>query len=119
MLFIALAQAAEWAPAEWAAPAPGVSTAVVGAAPTAGLLERLYRRYRKRSEQDGAQCPFYPTCSAYGILAVREHGAALGVLLTVDRLLREHPGMVTHYPVVTPHQTPRFNDPVPAGCRAR
>jgi hypothetical protein len=44
----------------------------------------------------------------------------LGVLLTVDRLLREHPGMVhDHYPVVTPHQTPRFDDPVPAGRRAR
>ncbi|MDG1480460.1 MAG: membrane protein insertion efficiency factor YidD [Myxococcota bacterium] len=119
ILLLALAQAAEWAPTAWPAPAPGVSTAEVVDAPPKGLLERLYRQYRMRSEQDGAQCAFYPTCSAYGILAVREHGVPLGGLLTVDRLLREHPGMVSHYPVVTPHQTPRWNDPVPAGRRAR
>lgn len=86
-----------------------------------GLTEALYRWYRLRSDQDGAQCSFYPTCSGYGILAIRQRGAVLGLLLTVDRVLREYPGMEQHdhYPVVTPHQTPRLHDPVPAGRRKR
>ena len=81
----------------------------------------MYRRYRERSISDGPRCSFYPTCSAYGILSVRERGAMLGVLLTVDRLLREYPGMEQHdhYPIITPHQTPRLDDPVPPGRRAR
>ena len=36
---------------------------------------------------DGPRCAHRPTCSRYGLLAVRAHGA-IGLLLTVDRLLR-------------------------------
>lgn len=39
----------------------------------------------------GGQCRFYPTCSAYGIDAYREHGAARGTVLTVRRVCRCHP----------------------------
>ncbi len=41
------------------------------------------------SPVDGDRCPMYPTCAAYSRQALRKHGFAGGVLLTVDRLLHE------------------------------
>jgi uncharacterized protein len=37
-------------------------------------------------------CRFSPTCSAYGIEAIRSHGARRGSLLTLRRFLRCRPG---------------------------
>jgi len=39
----------------------------------------------------GQICRFYPSCSAYGVQAVREHGAVRGSRLTAWRLLRCNP----------------------------
>ncbi len=36
-------------------------------------------------------CRFSPSCSHYGILAVRRHGAIAGLWLTFRRLVRCHP----------------------------
>jgi putative membrane protein insertion efficiency factor len=36
-------------------------------------------------------CRFTPTCSSYAIEALREHGAARGLWLTVRRLSKCHP----------------------------
>ncbi|MFW2178147.1 MULTISPECIES: membrane protein insertion efficiency factor YidD [unclassified Moraxella] len=38
-----------------------------------------------------ARCRFYPTCSSYGIEAVRLHGGWLGGWLTIKRVCRCHP----------------------------
>jgi len=38
-----------------------------------------------------ATCRFTPTCSAYAIEAIRTHGAARGVWLTMKRVGRCHP----------------------------
>jgi putative membrane protein insertion efficiency factor len=38
---------------------------------------------------DGDRCPMHPTCSNYGIQAIRKHGFILGTIMTVDRLIRE------------------------------
>ena len=43
------------------------------------------------SPQDGPNCRFRPTCSAYGRQAVEMHGALLGSILIGDRLLRCNP----------------------------
>jgi putative membrane protein insertion efficiency factor len=46
-------------------------------------------------------CRFYPTCSSYGLTAVRTHGALKGTVLTAWRVLRCHPwspGGVDHVP---------------------
>ena len=36
------------------------------------------------------RCGFLPSCSAYGSLAVREHGPFWGVIMASDRLMRCH-----------------------------
>jgi len=39
----------------------------------------------------GGQCRFHPTCSEYGIEAIRAHGAWRGVGLGFRRILKCHP----------------------------
>ena len=39
----------------------------------------------------GRHCRFYPSCSAYAVLAVRRFGALRGGRLVAQRLLRCHP----------------------------
>ncbi len=48
----------------------------------------------------GSGCRFTPTCSAYALGAVREHGAAKGSVLAAQRICRCHPwGGCGHDPV--------------------
>jgi uncharacterized protein len=116
-LLLALATyAQEWEPVDWPPPVPGVSAARPVAPEPEGAVERLYAWYHRRvSPRDGPRCPYYPTCSAYALESWRIHGPVGGLLLAVDRLLREYPwmGRDRFYPVVTPHEAPRFDDPVP------
>lgn len=49
----------------------------------------------------GPRCRFTPTCSCYGIEALKTHGAVKGSWLTLKRILKCHP---LH---------PGGNDPVP------
>jgi putative membrane protein insertion efficiency factor len=39
----------------------------------------------------GSSCRFTPTCSAYSLEALQQHGAAAGSYLTLARLVRCHP----------------------------
>lgn len=39
----------------------------------------------------GGRCRFHPTCSQYGLEALRVHGALRGAWLTARRILRCHP----------------------------
>jgi putative membrane protein insertion efficiency factor len=64
----------------------------------AGLIVG-YRRYI--TPFTPATCRFYPTCSSYGLTAIRTHGAVKGTVLTGWRVLRCHPwtrGGVDHVP---------------------
>ncbi|TVQ62111.1 MAG: membrane protein insertion efficiency factor YidD [Phycisphaerales bacterium] len=52
----------------------------------------------------GAQCRYHPTCSQYGLDALREHGAIRGGWLTCRRLLRCHPLAKGGYDPVPPRE---------------
>ena len=53
------------------------------------FLVRLYQR--AISPLLPSTCRFYPSCSAYSIEALREHGALRGIWMTLRRILRCHP----------------------------
>jgi putative membrane protein insertion efficiency factor len=56
------------------------------------LLIDLVRGYRLLfSPWLGSSCRFEPTCSAYSLQALQQHGAAAGGYLTLKRLARCHP----------------------------
>lgn len=55
----------------------------------------------------GNACRFEPTCSAYALEALRQHGAARGAALSGARLLRCHPWCRGGYDPV-PQQPPRL-----------
>ncbi len=56
------------------------------------LLIGLVKAYRLLlSPWLGSACRFEPTCSAYSLQALRQHGAARGSYLTLRRLVRCHP----------------------------
>jgi uncharacterized protein len=61
-----------------------------------GLVQRallgLVKAYRLLlSPWLGSSCRFEPTCSAYALQALDQHGAAAGGYLTLHRLARCHP----------------------------
>ncbi len=72
------------------------------------LLIGLVKGYRLfLSPSLGSSCRFEPTCSAYALQALAQHGAAAGSYLTVHRLLRCGPWCKGgHDPV--PSQAPRL-----------
>jgi len=50
------------------------------------------------THQDGDVCSFQPSCSRYGLAAIRRYGLK-GLLMASDRLLRCHGGSHRYYPV--------------------
>ena len=60
------------------------------------MLEKVFiaiiRFYQKfLSPLKPPTCRFYPTCSHYGLEAVKKHGALKGGYLTAVRILKCHP----------------------------
>jgi putative membrane protein insertion efficiency factor len=51
------------------------------------------RGYRRISPRLPTRCRYEPTCSAYGLEAVRRYGSAKGLRLTAGRLVRCRPGV--------------------------
>jgi uncharacterized protein len=52
----------------------------------------------------GSACRFTPTCSAYALEALAQHGAARGSYLSARRLLRCHPWCAGGHDPVPPSQ---------------
>ena len=52
-------------------------------------LIRLYQRYI--SPYKGTKCPYFPSCSEYGIQAVNDHGIIKGGFLSLYRIMRCNP----------------------------
>ena len=72
------------------------------------MLIALVRGYRLLlSPWLGSGCRFEPTCSAYSLQALEQHGARHGSLLGARRLLRCHPWCAGgHDPI--PEEAPRL-----------
>lgn len=53
------------------------------------IFSGLYLFYKYTfSSQDNNKCAFHPSCSDFGLLAVKKYGAIKGMLATLDRLQR-------------------------------
>jgi len=64
------------------------------------------------SKVDGKECPSYPPCSSYSILAFKKHGFIMGWLMTVDRLIHEGKEELTVSPMTYYHGKIKIYDPV-------
>ena len=40
----------------------------------------------------GPRCKFHPSCSEYALGAIKIHGVLLGIWLSINRLIKCHPG---------------------------
>lgn len=86
------------------APSRSTARSTPGAGGPQGLLAALlWRRVRAYQLYVSAHrapcCPMTPTCSRYSLDALEAHGARRGLLLTVRRLRRCHPGAAGLDPV--------------------
>lgn len=66
----------------------------------AKLLISVIRLYQRSLSPDhgwfhqrypGGYCRFRPSCSDYGVMAIRKYGAAIGTAKTIYRILRCNP----------------------------
>jgi putative component of membrane protein insertase Oxa1/YidC/SpoIIIJ protein YidD len=64
-----------------------------------GVSRALFGTYHLVfASQDSANCLFSPSCSRFSQKAIGTCGLLEGTLLTLDRLLRDHPMAVPFYP---------------------
>ncbi|MBQ9989420.1 MAG: membrane protein insertion efficiency factor YidD [Lachnospiraceae bacterium] len=52
-------------------------------------LIKVYKKYV--SPMKGTKCPYFPSCSEYGLEAVEKYGAFKGSLLAAWRIIRCNP----------------------------
>lgn len=70
------------------------------------ILILLIRAYQYGiSPLIGPRCRFTPTCSQYGIEALKQHGLLKGSWLTLKRVLKCHPLSAGGYDPVEPSKT--------------
>ena len=82
-------------------------------------LIALVRAYRVLlSPWLGSSCRFEPTCSAYSLQALQDHGATVGTYMTLQRLARCHPFCAGGHDPVAAHPPALFRHFVTGAPRA-
>ena len=84
---------------------------VIGALPLVprNLALGILHGYRATiSHVYGDVCKYYPSCSAYAVGAVQQHGVLKGSALTAARLARCHPWAQGGIDDVPPHRNYRY-----------
>jgi putative membrane protein insertion efficiency factor len=57
----------------------------------------------------GEVCRYYPSCSAYAVTAVQQHGLVKGSVLAAARIVRCHPWAAGGQDDVRPHRAFRYD----------
>ena len=70
------------------------------------LVLRAYRAVI--SPLYGDVCRYYPSCSAYALQAIQQHGVLVGSFLGIRRILRCHPWAAGGVDDVPPARKPRY-----------
>jgi uncharacterized protein len=76
--------------------------------PRNAVLAALHGYRATISHVYGDVCKYYPSCSAYAVGAVQQHGVAKGVALAAARLARCHPWAQGGIDDVPPHRDFRY-----------
>jgi hypothetical protein len=56
----------------------------------------------------GDVCRYYPSCSAYALQAIQQHGVVVGSVLAIRRIARCHPWAAGGVDDVPPARKPRY-----------
>ena len=89
-------------------------TTAIARAPRVAMMGLIRGYQLVISPMSGPSCKYYPSCSNYGMEAVRVHGAFIGGLMAAWRVLRCNPFSNGGYdPVLLRHRDCEHDHPEP------